>query len=306
MGRWATTAATALVSLAWAGCASGESQSVTGPASEAEPAQATQPAEALRAVAELLDERCLTGPVIDEGEETPAATDVIVDDLIRAFYLVDDRPSVEDDIREALGLLADGCASSATAQRLAVATGVDPDDDLVEEDDEPTEGDDGDVYDCDAQGINANEGEGGTCVDAAGQRVTVADRDETATTPAMEVTLLDVETSRTLNRDGEASRRADGVFVVLTLQVRNRLEEPVDFDPAGQVELRLDGQPYFSADDETTTIDPGEELTGTVAFDVPEDVVGALDTNGNVFVQPFPEAGFEGEQATVAVLRTYD
>ncbi len=304
MGRWATITATVLVSLAWAGCG----QSVAGPAPEAEPAQATAPAEALRAATELLDEMCLTGPVLDEGDETPVATDVVVDDLIRAFYLVDDRPSVEGEIREALGLLADGCASSATAQRLAVATGVDAEGALPEEGDDPVEegGDDGDLFDCDAQGINANEREGGACVDAVGQRVAVADRGETATTPVMEVTLLDVETPRTLTNDGKAGRRADGVFVLLTLEVRNRLKEPVEFDPAGQVELRLDGQPYFSTDEGTTRIDPGEERTGTVAFDVPEDVVGSLETNGNVFVLPFPEAGFEGEQATVAVLRTYE
>jgi hypothetical protein len=297
--RWTTITAIALVSLACAGCASGENQSLTGPAPEA---QTTTPAEALRAAAELLDEMCLTGPVLDEGEETPMATDVVVDDLIRAFYLVNERSSVEDDVREALGLLADGCASSSTARRLAVATGVDADD-LAEAGDDLLEEE---AFDCDAQGINIDEGQGGTCVDAAGRRVTVVDRGETATTPALEVTLLDVQTPRTLSRDGEASRRADGIFVLLDLEVRNRLEEPVEFDSAGQVELMLDGQPYFSAEDGTTTIDPGEERTGTVAFDVPEDVVGALETNGNVFVLPFPEADSEGEQATVAVLRTYE
>ena len=307
MERWITIAATALVSLAWAGCGSGGDQTAV-PAPRAQQAQATPSVEALRAAVEVLEERCLTGPVLDEDEETPAetpaATDAVVDDLIRTFYLVDDRASVEDDVREALGLLADGCASSATARRLAVATGVEPDDGLVQVDDR-SEVDAGGAYDCDAQGINAYEGQGGTCVSAAGTVVTVADRGETATTPAMAVRLLDVETPRSLGKDGKNGRRADGVFVLLTLEVRNRLKEPVEFDPAGQVELHLDGLPYFSIDEGTTTIDAGERRRGTVAFDVPEDVADGLDTSGNVFVHPFAKAASEGEEATIAVLRTY-
>lgn len=311
MRRWMTIAATGLVILAWAGCGSDGDQRGAFPAPEAQQAQATPSAEALRAAVEVLEETCVADPVPDEGEETSvetsqtsAATDAVVDEVIRAFYLAADRPSAEDDVREALGLLADGCASSATAERLAMATGVDADEDILEADGRPERRADR-AYDCDAQGINASEGAEGTCVSTVGQRVTVADRDDTATTPAMEVKLLDVETPRSLRRAGKKSERANGVFVVLTLQVRNRLKEPVEFDPAGQVELHLGGQPYFSIDEGTTTIDAGERRKGTVAFDVPKDVAGGLDTNGNVFVHPFAEAGFEGEQATIAVLRTY-
>ncbi|MDQ3769608.1 MAG: DUF4352 domain-containing protein [Actinomycetota bacterium] len=321
MGRRMTIAATALVSLVLAACGADENQ-VGVPASEAQQAQATPSAEALRAAVELLQERCLTGPVLDEDEETvldedeeavlgedeetpvqtPAATEIAVDEVIRAFYLVDDRSSAEEDVREALGVL-EGCASSATARRLAVATGVEADDERLAADGRPEAGGDG-AYDCDAQGINAIEGQGGTCVSARGQRVTVADRGQTATTPAMEVELRDVETSRSL-REGKKTRRATGVFVLLTLEVRNRLKEPVEFHPGVQVELHLEGLPYFSFDKGTTTIDPGEKTTGTVAFDVPEDVADGLDSNGNVFVFPFAEAGQEGDQATIAVLRTY-
>lgn len=308
MRRWMTITATALVSLAWAGCGSDGDQRGAFPAPQAQQAQGTPSAEALRAAVEVLDETCVADPVPDEGEETSvetsAATDAVVDEVIRAFYLVGDRSSAEDDVREALGLLADGCASSATAQRLAVATGVEADDEFLEVDDRP-EGGAERPYDCDAQGINASEGAEGTCVSTVGQRVTVADRGDTATTPAMEVRLLDVETPRSLRRGGKKSKRANGVFVVLTLQVRNRLKEPVEFDPPGQVELHLGGQPYFSIDEGTTTIDAGERREGTVAFDVPEDVAEGLDTSGNVFVHPFAEAGFEGDQATIAVLRTY-
>ena len=312
MGRWSTIAATALVSLAWAGCGSDGDQRGAFPAPEAQQAQAAPSAEALREAVEILEETCVADPVPDEGEEmsaetsveTSATTDAVVDEVIRAFYLAADRPSGEDDVREALGLLSDGCASPATAQRLAMATGVDADADPLEADDRPEGGADG-AFDCDAQGINAREGAGGTCVSAVGQRVTVADRGETATTPALEARLLDVKTPRSLRRGGKKSARANGVFVVVTLEVRNRLKEPVEFDPAGQVELYLEGQPYFSVDEGTTTIESGEWRKGTVAFDVPKDVAGGLDTNGNVFVQPFAEAGFEGEQATIAVLRTY-
>lgn len=308
MRRWATITATALVSLAWAGCASDEDPQVT-PAPQTEQAQATSAVEALRAAGEALEDMCLTGPVLDEDDETaqtPAAIDVVVDDLIRAFYLVGDRSTVEDEIGEALGVLADGCASSATVRRLAVATGVEDDDEDALMADARPEDDDRSAYDCDAQGINANEGMGGTCVSAAGERVTVVDRGETARTPAMEVTLLDVETRRSLRRDAKNSRRADGVFVVLTMRVGNRLEEPVAFDPEGQVELYLEGQPYFNIEQGTTTIEPGEKRTGTVAFDVPEDVADSLDTSGNVFVRPFAAAAFDDDgQATIAVLRTY-
>lgn len=316
MARWMTTAATALASLALAACGSDDDQLGPVPASEAAQGEAAPSAEELRAAVDVLEEMCRTRPVAEEGDETPvetpvetpaetpAAIDVAVDDLIRTFYLVDDRSLAEDDVREALDLLAEGCASSATAQRLAVATGVEPDEAVLEAAGRPQADAEG-TYDCDAQGINAQEGAGGTCLSATGDRVTVADRGEPATTPAMAVTLLDVETPRSLRRKGEAGRRANGAFVLLTLQVRNRLEEKVEFDPAGQVELYLEGQPYFSIEEGTTTIDPGESRTGTVAFDVPEDVVDSLETSGNVFVKPFAQAAFEGDQATIAVLRTY-
>lgn len=298
MGRWRTIAAVGLASLAFSACGAGDTQVVTVPGPAAEPAEGEPAAEEVREASEQLSEACLTGPVLEEEEQTPAATEIVVDDLIRAFYLVDDRATAEDEVREALELLKGGCASSATAQRLAVATGV-------EGDDLPGGGP-GKAFDCDAQGINVDEGQEGTCVAADGQRVTVADRGSPATTPAMEVTLVDVQTPRSLSREGRTSRRAGGVFVLLTLQVGNRLEEPVEFDPGTQVELELGGDRYFSEEAGTTTIEPGEERDGTVAFDVPEDALDDLDTNGNVFVLPFEEASPDGDEATTAVLRTYE
>lgn len=297
MGRWTSIAAVVLTSLAFAGCGGGEPRVVTVPG----PAEGELSAEGVRAAAEQLSEACLTGPVLEEEEQTPAATELVVDDLIRAFYLVDDRAATEDDVREALELLDSNCASPATAQRLAVATGV--------EGDGLPEGGAEDSFDCDAQGINFDERQEGTCVAVDGQRVTVADRGNPATTPAMEVTLVDVETSRSLTREGRTSRRADGVFVLLTLGVRNRLEEPVEFDPGGQVELELDGDRYFNEEEGTTTIEPDEERNGTVAFEISEEAAEALETNGNVFVLPFAEArdpANEVTEASTAVLRTYE
>lgn len=298
MGRWTSMAAVGLASLAVAACGAVEPQVVTGPA--AEPSESESAAESVRAVGEQLSQACLTGPVLEEAEQTPAATEIVVDDLIRAFYLVDDRATAEDDVREALELLDGGCASSATARRLAVATGVEGDDDLPG-------GGPGSPFDCDAQGINVDEGQEGTCVAADGQRVTVVDRGATATTPAMEVTLVDVQTPSSLSREGRTSRRAGGVFVLLTLRVGNRLDEPVEFDPGTQVELELGGDRYFSEEASTTTIEPEEERSGTVAFDIPEDAADDLDTNGNVFVLPFEEARDpDGGEPTTAVLRTYE
>ncbi|MCP9491092.1 MAG: DUF4352 domain-containing protein [Solirubrobacteraceae bacterium MAG38_C4-C5] len=275
---------------------------VTGPGPAPEAAESESPADGLRAVGEQLSEACLTGPMLEEEEQTPAATEIMVDDLIRAFYLVDDRATAQDAVREALELLDRGCASSATVRRLAVATGV--------EGDESPPGGAGEPFDCDAQGINVDEGEEGTCVAADGRRVTVADRGSTATTSGMEVTLEDVEIRRSLGREGEdgrASRRAGGVFVLLTLRVGNRLEEPVEFDPGRQVELEVGGDRYFSDAVGTTAIEPDEERTGTVTFDIPENTVEDLDTNGNVFVMPFEEAGGPGgDEAATAVLRTYE
>ncbi len=302
-GRWTKIAAVGLASLAFAACGSGETEVVTVPGPAAEPAEGDPAAEGVRAVSEQLSDACLTGPVLEEEERTPAATEIVVDDLIRAFYLVDDRATAEDDVREALQLLDRGCVSSATARRLAVATGVDEGEDLPG-------GGAGQPFDCDAQGINVDEGEEGTCVAADGRRVTVADRGSPATTPAMEITLTDVETPRSLSREGRTSRRAGGVFVLLTLQVGNRLDEPVEFDPGSQVELELGGDRYFSEEMGTTTIESGEQREGTVAFDVPENAVDALETNGNVFFLPFEEArglgGEEADEATTAVLRTYE
>jgi len=300
MGRWRTIAVAALASLAFAACGADETRVVTVPGPASEAAEGEPAGEAVRAVAEQLSQACLDGPVLEEGEQTPAATEVVVDDLIRAFYLVDDRTATEEDVRDAVELLERGCASSATTQRLAVATGV-------AEGGAVPAGGAGDSFDCDAQGINFDEGEEGTCVAADGQRVTVVDRDNTATTSAMEVTLVDVETPRTLTREGRTSGRADGVFVLLTLRVRNRLEEPVEFDPGGQVELEVGGDRYFNEEVGTTTIEPDENRTGTVAFDVPENAAEGIDTNGNVFVLPFAEArGLGDEEASTAVLRTYE
>lgn len=288
MGRRTSMAAVGLASLALAGCLGGsDHQLVTVPPPEPQPT--------LEAATRTLTDRCLEAD-IEEGEATPAPVDAAVEELIRAFNLVEDPDEAEDEVRDARSLLEAGCASPETVQRFAVATDAGPGVERV-----------GDSADCDAKGINADERQEGTCVVEGGPRVTVVDLGNTATTPELEVTLLDARVQEPLFREGETRAREGVASVMLTLDVRNVTDREELFDPASQVRLVLDDRTYSSEEGDTTELAPGDVVTPTVSFEVSAEAADELDTSGNVYVFGFNDAGlgFMEAQGTVAVLRTY-
>jgi hypothetical protein len=130
----------------------------------------------------------------------------------------------------------------------------------------------------------------------------------------LDVSLRGAEVRRRLGR-GPRQVRASGVYVVVTLTVRNRLRARAAFGPE-QVQLLLGRALYdHSASAEAASprsflptggqIRRGGERTGTVAFDVPRRAARRLQTDGNVVILQYGDASYERAYSTVGVIRTY-
>lgn len=236
--------------------------------------------------------------------------------VVTTYEALPDKAGQEGPIQAAIGVLQEVCQANAAADGLIARTGIEPEpggSELGGSEQAASE------EDCDALGINQEERKEGFCIDPGGLRVKVANPGNTATTPQMDVRLVSTETTDTLSSD-VGTERAEGTFVVVTLEVTNKLSSPATFEAEGQTELVLNDNnftPDFDAMNmpgdsfvwNSDPIQPGNSRTGTVVFDVSEKAADDLDQGGNVYVFQFSDASassIEEIEGTAAVLRTYD
>lgn len=164
----------------------------------------------------------------------------------------------------------------------------------------------------------ASPPEEGHC-EVDGTEFVVVNRDSVAKLDELTVRLAAIETTDVIVDLGTTTRPS-GTFVIFTLEVKNRLSEPVEFDPEYQVNFTVgrDAQTKtFTADSDGTfehpesflrgadEIQPGSTETGTVVFDLPDSAVKGIERSGNVVIANFSDSQRNRARLPLGVIRTY-
>ena len=172
--------------------------------------------------------------------------------------------------------------------------------------------------DCDELGINFQEQKEGAC-DDDGTTLHVVNRDTTLQLPELSARLVDIELTDAVG--GEyTSEAADGTFAVFTLEIKNKLHAPMEFDQfQEQVSLSIN-ENVFTQDFDAANgplessflwigeaIQPQATQTGSVVFDLPKSVAKKVETDGNLMIVNFSDADSygEGTQEPLGIIRTY-
>lgn len=167
---------------------------------------------------------------------------------------------------------------------------------------------------CDELGINADVGNEGACTDPDGRKYRVVNRSTTLS--LNEITVRDVSVSMTPEIPGELSEphRASGRWAQVTMTIRNETSEPITVDRE-QFGL-LTGEARYSTDFEAMNepgsciwgaeeIQPGNEVTCWIAFDVAKKNASRVTRDGNVLIlQPSDTYNAEAERR-IGVVRLY-
>jgi hypothetical protein len=168
--------------------------------------------------------------------------------------------------------------------------------------------------DCNALGINSEVGNEGACADADGRKYRVVNR---STTLALnEIVVRDVSVNMTPELPGELSgpHRASGRWAQITMTIRNETSQPITVDRA-QFGL-LTGEAQYSTDFEAMNepgsciwgaeeVQPGNEVTCWIAFDVAKKNASRVTRDGNLTVlQPSDTYNPEPEHR-MGVVRLY-
>jgi hypothetical protein len=175
-----------------------------------------------------------------------------------------------------------------------------------------------DLASCDELGINPDVGNEGTC-DSDGQKVTVVDKGSVLVLPELTARLINLEQTKSVTggSEGYGTASAKGMFVVATLEVKNKLNGPVTFDTGqNQVFLLLGDNQYtedFDAENgpqsdsfmwQGKDIQPDTSQTGTVVFDVPKALLADLDLTGNLDIVNFSDVD-KNNPKIIGSIRTY-
>lgn len=133
---------------------------------------------------------------------------------------------------------------------------------------------------CDSKGINNTVGNTGTCI-RDGITYTVVNKNQVLDLEQLDAKVVNVQTEKAVQSAPTRKAVARGRFVIVTLQVKNKLGKPQRFGGPGfeQAELAIGGIQYPEGAAATSLlraaflgrgpIDGGKTVTGSVAFEVP-------------------------------------
>lgn len=130
--------------------------------------------------------------------------------------------------------------------------------------------------------------------------------------------LLSRHTAESLSGGYGGDATSKGTFVIFRLAVTNKTHQPQMFDESqDQVVLLLGKDRYtedFNAENgpdqssftwRSAEIQPDQTTTGEAVFDIPNDRLAELDTNGNLYVLNFSDADSYGRPSVLGTIRTY-
>lgn len=169
--------------------------------------------------------------------------------------------------------------------------------------------------DCNELGINGDVGNEGACTDENGLKLRLVDRGTTLT--LNEISVRDTSVNMTTEIPGEVDgpSRASGTYAQITVTVRNEGSSPIRIEP-GMFRLVTSGAQYttdFEAMNEpgnscvwdSEEVQPGNERTCWVAFDVSKKNAENVTANGNLYVvQPSDMREAEAKRR-VGIIRLY-
>lgn len=156
--------------------------------------------------------------------------------------------------------------------------------------------------DCDALGINSTERNEGTCIDTNGATYTVVNRNSVLRLPDLTARFVGIEMTDAVSGGGQGfgSATANGTFVIIRLAIKNTGHAPVSFDSSqDQVVLILNNKSFtedFDAENgpvgdsfvwQQHDIQPGETQVGSVVFDMPNQFVSRVETEGDIGISTF-------------------
>lgn len=174
------------------------------------------------------------------------------------------------------------------------------------------------VKDCDALGINSKVGNEGTCT-KDGIKFTIVDRDSNLRLEELDAELLKVEKTKTFP---DATKPANGTYVIFTLAVTNKTNSPQKFGGAGaadaallvisnkvysrntDAEIALEDSFTFASED----TQPDERRIGKLVFDIPEPAAAKMEARssgaGNLDIGNFSES-LDDSSKRVGAFRLY-
>ena len=179
----------------------------------------------------------------------------------------------------------------------------------------------GERSDCDRKGIDVARGREGRCREN-GVNFTVVDRDHVLELRELRARLLDVSVTERVSDRFAGAKTAAGTFVVLALEVTNKLGRRAYFDlTQGQARLAIGGRTYvedFEAENgpvpdsflfmDDSTLAPGETTAGKLVFDVPAPVAARLTrprSGANLLIVNFTEEGAWDRVGDIGVIRLW-
>lgn len=168
--------------------------------------------------------------------------------------------------------------------------------------------------DCGQKKITLRGGREGTCLDFSGHRVKVVNRASLLRLHDMDVKLKSVRVRRAVGT-GPYRVQAAGVFVVVTVRIRNNLNGTALFRPAEMLLVLGSDTLVDSSVAEASVADSfvskgglirrNHSRTGSVIFDVPETDAEHLAADGNIVIVQFRDLSYEQAVETVGYFRTY-
>ena len=170
---------------------------------------------------------------------------------------------------------------------------------------------------CESKGINDTVGNVGTCA-RNGITYTVVNKNQTLSLEELDARVLKVETTKNVVATPTRKAKAQGVFVIVTLQIKNHSGGDWKFSGPGfeQTLLAAGGHQYPEGASATSVlknsflgvgkIGSGKTVTGKVTFDVPKKFGADLTKSKAVLaVVNFNDAGNLGATKRLGIIRLW-
>jgi hypothetical protein len=172
---------------------------------------------------------------------------------------------------------------------------------------------------CDSKGINNTVGNTGTCI-RDGITYTVVNKNQVLQLEQLDAKFvsMQIEQSVTESPKRKAVANAGGQYVVVALQVKNKLDSPTRFGGPGfeQAELAIGGHQYPEGASATTLLrtdflghgplGAGKTFTGSVAFEVPTKLAENLAKEKAVLaISNFNDAGKIDTTKRLGIIRLW-
>jgi Domain of unknown function (DUF4352) len=170
---------------------------------------------------------------------------------------------------------------------------------------------------CESKGINATTGNVGTCA-RDGVTYTVVNKNQTLPLEELDARVVNVETTKEVVADPKRKAKASGLYVIVTLQVKNKSGTDQQFGGPGfeQMLLAGGGHQYPEGGSANSVlknsfltvgkIGSGKTATGKGSFDVPRKIGADLTKSKAVLaIANFTDAGKLGQTKRLGIIRLW-